>query len=330
VWGRYVDELVQMKTYVDTGSQPLPASTYYPQSDLLYRSEALTDASGDIKEAYDTDAYGNTLMFSGPGGDDTWFTDDDTTSDQPACEYLFTGREYDPESQIYFYRARYYHPLLGRFVSRDPIIRVMTLNFYQMVLSNPLIFVDPTGKTVSITGNSISVTKSFDLTVFDVELAGYTISGNGGWSVSSTSDPQAQCKTPLTLTSPIWGPPTINFDFSNDSVSLSQGVVEGPVASTIEIGISFPSWSVMSVTTIVTAGMSYKWWDSKCGCQELDVGLRLSGAGRLDGPLALAAYAVFVFAPEADVAAAGVTAGLAALDIGYDTLLALIARLAAS
>jgi hypothetical protein len=33
VWGQYVDELVQMKTYVDTGSQPLSAGAHYPQSE---------------------------------------------------------------------------------------------------------------------------------------------------------------------------------------------------------------------------------------------------------------------------------------------------------
>jgi RHS repeat-associated protein len=118
IWGQYVDELIQLKTYASTGSQPLAAGVYYLLSDLLYRSAALTNSSGSIVEAYDTDAYGNTIIYSGPGADDTWFTNDDVTSLQPACEYIFTGRQYDPESQIYFYRARYYHPALGRFICR--------------------------------------------------------------------------------------------------------------------------------------------------------------------------------------------------------------------
>jgi RHS repeat-associated protein len=121
VWGQYIDELIQMKTYVSTGSQPLAAGVYYLLSDLLYRSTALTNSSAALVEAYDTDAYGNTLIHSGPGTDDRWFTNDDVASLQPACEYLFTGRQYDPETQIYFYRARYYQPILGRFISRDPI-----------------------------------------------------------------------------------------------------------------------------------------------------------------------------------------------------------------
>jgi len=34
---------------------------------------------------------------------------------------MFTGREYDSETGLYFYRARYYDPAIGRFISEDPI-----------------------------------------------------------------------------------------------------------------------------------------------------------------------------------------------------------------
>ena len=35
--------------------------------------------------------------------------------------YTFTGRRLDDESGIYYYRNRYYHAQMGRFVNRDPI-----------------------------------------------------------------------------------------------------------------------------------------------------------------------------------------------------------------
>lgn len=38
-----------------------------------------------------------------------------------AAQYAFTGREWDADSVLYYYRARWYHPLLGRFASQDPI-----------------------------------------------------------------------------------------------------------------------------------------------------------------------------------------------------------------
>ena len=71
MWGIYIDELIQMKAYASTGSQPLAAGMYYPLQDLLYRTTATTDATAAIVEAYDTDAYGNTLIYTGPGADST-------------------------------------------------------------------------------------------------------------------------------------------------------------------------------------------------------------------------------------------------------------------
>ncbi|MCL4244488.1 MAG: RHS repeat-associated core domain-containing protein, partial [Candidatus Dadabacteria bacterium] len=35
--------------------------------------------------------------------------------------YSYTGREYDAESGLYYYRARYYDPSIGRFLQEDPI-----------------------------------------------------------------------------------------------------------------------------------------------------------------------------------------------------------------
>ncbi len=64
VWGHYIDELVQLKALTNIGPQSLASGNYYVLSDLLYRSAALTNTSGAVVEAYDTDAYGNTLLFS--------------------------------------------------------------------------------------------------------------------------------------------------------------------------------------------------------------------------------------------------------------------------
>jgi RHS repeat-associated protein len=159
IWGQYIDELVQLRTYVATGSQPLPTGFYYLLSDLLYRSIALADSGGSIVEAYDTDAYGNTIIFAAAGTGGNWWANNAEQALQPACEYIFTGRQYDPESEIYFYRARYYHPQLGRFISRDPLYRSSCdyqrvilwahrfdgLNLYNLVNDNPTIKIDPLG-----------------------------------------------------------------------------------------------------------------------------------------------------------------------------------------
>lgn len=58
---------------------------------------------------------------------------------------LLTAREYDSESQTYYYRARQYNPYTGRFNRRDPIEYRGGLNLYSYVLNNPIKYTDPLG-----------------------------------------------------------------------------------------------------------------------------------------------------------------------------------------
>jgi RHS repeat-associated protein len=60
----------------------------------------------------------------------------------------FTGRELDSESGLYYYRARYYDPYLGRFISEDPIGFDGGINFYAYVDNNPLNATDPSGNVI--------------------------------------------------------------------------------------------------------------------------------------------------------------------------------------
>jgi RHS repeat-associated protein len=59
--------------------------------------------------------------------------------------YAFTGREWDPETNLYYYRARYYDPKIGRFLSEDPEGFIDGPNMYTYVLNNPARYVDPWG-----------------------------------------------------------------------------------------------------------------------------------------------------------------------------------------
>ncbi|EOW5998017.1 RHS repeat-associated core domain-containing protein, partial [Escherichia coli] len=54
------------------------------------------------------------------------------------------GQQYDEESGLYYNRHRYYDPLLGRYITQDPIGLKGGWNFYQYPL-NPVINVDPQG-----------------------------------------------------------------------------------------------------------------------------------------------------------------------------------------
>jgi RHS repeat-associated protein len=58
---------------------------------------------------------------------------------------MFTGREYDSETGLYYYRARYYSPQLGRFLQRDPVGYWAGINLYTYCSNNPTSWIDPFG-----------------------------------------------------------------------------------------------------------------------------------------------------------------------------------------
>jgi RHS repeat-associated protein len=63
--------------------------------------------------------------------------------------YKYTDQELDPETGLYYYGARYYDPIIGRFISPDSIVQnpanPQTLNRYSYCANNPLIYTDPSG-----------------------------------------------------------------------------------------------------------------------------------------------------------------------------------------
>ena len=101
--------------------------------------------SGDIIETYDTDAYGNTLIFTGRGADGVWFTDDDVQSSYGANEIIYCGYRFDAETQNYYVRNRYYSPVLGRWITRDPIGYAGGINVNEYVGGLAAAQTDPSG-----------------------------------------------------------------------------------------------------------------------------------------------------------------------------------------
>ncbi len=72
-----------------------------------------------------------------------------TVTGQPnANPFQFTGRENDGTG-LYYYRARYYHPGLQRFISEDPIGFADGPNLYAYAINSPLDSVDPLGLEVA-------------------------------------------------------------------------------------------------------------------------------------------------------------------------------------
>ena len=123
--------------------------------DGLGSVRALTDASGDVVQTYRTDEFGIPTQTQG-------------SSTQP---FQFTGQQRDPESGLYYLRARSYDPSTGRFVERDPVGFVerdpagltncdrsspLALNPYSYAENNPLNWGDPSGMMSNKVGSDDS------------------------------------------------------------------------------------------------------------------------------------------------------------------------------
>jgi RHS repeat-associated protein len=113
--------------------------------------EPLAELRGSTADYYEGDGLGSITSLSGSAGTiaNTYTYDSFgnlTASTGTARNYLqYTGREFDPETGIYEYRARYYAPVIGRFISEDQSGFQGGLNFYKYVQNNPLLLNDPTG-----------------------------------------------------------------------------------------------------------------------------------------------------------------------------------------
>jgi RHS repeat-associated protein len=99
----------------------------YFHADGLGSVVKMTDSTGTVVQTRQYDPWGSL----------------EHGADQPG--YAFTGREWDPETGLYYYRARYYDPKLGRFISEDPIGFLGGVDFYAYVGGNPANAIDSFG-----------------------------------------------------------------------------------------------------------------------------------------------------------------------------------------
>ena len=101
-------------------------------TDHLGTVRDLADSSGNLANHITYDSFGNVVSETD--------TDFDT-------RYQFTGREFDSETGLYYYRARYYDGTQGQFLSKDPIgFRGGDPNLYRYVFNSPINASDPRGE----------------------------------------------------------------------------------------------------------------------------------------------------------------------------------------
>jgi RHS repeat-associated protein len=103
------------------------ATTSYYQVDGLGSITSLSSTSATIADAYVYDALGDSSASTG----------------SVTNPFRYTGRESDSETGLYYYRARYYDPQTGRFISADPIRFAGGNDFYGYVWNDPVNYADP-------------------------------------------------------------------------------------------------------------------------------------------------------------------------------------------
>lgn len=104
-------------------------ATSYSDPDGLGSITSLSNSAGAVASTYAYDSFGKLIGSAG----------------NAMNLVMYGGREFDPETGLYYDRARYYDPTSGRFLSEDPIGLDGGLNVYRYAHNDPTTLDDPTG-----------------------------------------------------------------------------------------------------------------------------------------------------------------------------------------
>jgi len=128
--------------------------SFFYHADGLGSITELTDDVGTVAQSYAYSSYGKIESQLDPN-----FI-------QP---YTFTAREFDPETDLYFYRTRQYDLRTGRFLQEDPIgFAGGNINLYVYAHNNPATLTDPNGRGAF--GGVVGATICAGAAILDVVL----------------------------------------------------------------------------------------------------------------------------------------------------------------
>ncbi len=156
--GPGIDEPIYMERDLNSNGAFEETERFFYHADGLGSTLALTNNAGQVVERYRYDSFGNPTIL-GPGPDGLIDTLDDVTLTESAYgnPYLFTSREWDPETGLYYYRSRYYDPRTGTFLQEENISGddIHPTQRYLYTSGDPVNYIDPFGNTAVAIGGEI-------------------------------------------------------------------------------------------------------------------------------------------------------------------------------
>ncbi|HRG77147.1 MAG TPA: RHS repeat-associated core domain-containing protein, partial [Leptospiraceae bacterium] len=135
---------------------------YFLHRDYLDSVTMITNGQGEMVSGMDI-STGKSVVDYKPYGEI-----DRKNSDGPDIfRYKYTGQEEDRETGLYYYKARYYDPEIGRFIEPDTYMNPNTafgMNQYAYVEGNPIMYNDPSGHSklsVALKRNGLATKLNF-------------------------------------------------------------------------------------------------------------------------------------------------------------------------
>jgi len=146
------------------GANPIRADRASTVRYFLYNAHGdvvqLTDGTGTLQKSYTYDAFGN----------------EKNPSSTDVNPFRYCGEYWDSETGTYYLRARYYDPVIGRFLAEDP--SRAGLNWYIYCSNSPIAFIDPLG-LVEVGLRAYAATYEGSSVVWDNKTRTASVTWNG-------------------------------------------------------------------------------------------------------------------------------------------------------
>ena len=131
-------EKVMTRSAIDGNFKPnddYEKMQFYYHPDHLGSSSYITNLDGEVAQHIEYVPFGEVFIEE---RNNTWNT-----------PYLFNAKEFDEETGMYYYGARYYEPRLSLWMTVDPKMeKYQNVSAYVYCLNNPLKIIDPDGKDI--------------------------------------------------------------------------------------------------------------------------------------------------------------------------------------